>query len=93
MWRNYYGDILFVDVIVEQHIIIYLLILIRIYIHLILIYIQCSGSHVLQLGLTMKLAATFLTGGERQEVRARSELYYRASLDTIAILERGETAR
>ena len=41
----------------------------------------------------MKLAATFLTGEERKEVRARAELYYRASLDTIAVLERGETAR
>ena len=53
--------------------------------------IQCSGAHGLQPGLTMKLAATFLTGGERKEVRARAELYYRASLDTIAVLERGES--
>ena len=55
--------------------------------------IRCSGAHGLQPSLTMKLAATFLTGGERQEVRARAELYYRASLDTIAVLERGETVR
>ena len=41
----------------------------------------------------MKLAATFLTGGESKEVRARAELYYRASLDTIAVLERGKTVR
>ena len=41
----------------------------------------------------MKLAATFMTGGMRQEERARAELYYRASLDTIALLERGETVR
>ena len=40
----------------------------------------------------MKQAATFLIGWERRE-RARAELYYRASLDTIAILERGETVR
>ena len=41
----------------------------------------------------MKLAATFLTGGESEEVRTRAELYYRASLDTIAVLERGKTVR
>ena len=41
----------------------------------------------------MKLAATFLTGGESKEVRARAELYYRASLDTIDVLERGKTVR
>ena len=52
-----------------------------------------SGAHGLQPGLTMKLAATFLTGRESKEVRARAELYYRTSLDTIAILERGETLR
>ena len=56
-----------------------------------------SGRHQqlwgyrLQPGLTMKLAATFLTGGESKEVRAREELYYRTSLDTIAVLERGKT--
>ena len=32
-------------------------------------------------------------GGESEEVRARAELYYRASLDTIDILERGKTVR
>ena len=41
----------------------------------------------------MKLAATFLTGGESKKVRARAELYYRASLDLIAVLERGKTVR
>ena len=55
--------------------------------------IHCFGAHGLQPGLTMKLAATFLTGGESEEVRARAELYYRASLDTIDILERGKTVR
>ena len=53
--------------------------------------IRCSGAHRLQPGLTMKLAATFLTGGESEEVRARAEIYYRASLDTIDVLERGKT--
>ena len=55
--------------------------------------IQCYWAHGLQPGLPMKLAATFMTGREREEVRARAELYYRASLDTIAVLERGETTR
>ena len=50
--------------------------------------IRCSGAHRLQPGLTMKLAATFLTGGESEEVRARAELYYRASLDTIDVWEK-----
>ena len=55
--------------------------------------LRCSGVHGLQPSLTMKLAATFLTGGEKKEVTARAELYYRASLHTIAVLERGETIR
>ena len=36
----------------------------------------------------MKLAATSLTGRESEEVRARAELYYRASLDTIDVWEK-----
>ena len=55
--------------------------------------IRCSGAHGLQPSLTMKLADTFMIGGEREGVRARAELYYRASLDSIAVLERGETVR
>ena len=55
--------------------------------------IRCSGAHRLQPGLTMKLGAAFLTGGESEEVRARAELYYRATLDTIAFLERGGSMR
>ena len=55
--------------------------------------IRCSGALGLQPGRTMKLAATSLTGGESEEVRARAELYYRASLDTFAVLERGKTVR
>ena len=55
--------------------------------------LRCSGAHGLQPGLTNKLAAAFQAGGESEEVRARVGLYYRASLDTIALLERGETLR
>ena len=39
------------------------------------------------------LAATFQAGRESEEVKARAGLYYRASLDTIALLERGEMVR
>ena len=53
--------------------------------------IRCSGAHGLQPSFTSKLAAAFQAGGEDEEVRGRAGLYYRASLDTIAVLERGET--
>ena len=55
--------------------------------------LRCDGAHGLQPSLTTKLAAVFQAGGQSEEVRTRAGLYYRASLDTIALLERGETLR